>query len=128
GKHEIVGIPPDVFADRVDLVQRLLDSHGPHGSTINPNGEENGVHPAFAHAGDVDASVRIPLAQVKILGEEALRGVVVRIQHDGGKVQLVSPLGDVVRPRLARGQQNENRGQTDQQNSNHSAHGFSSGK
>ena len=43
---------------------------------------------------DVHVAIRIALAEVVALREETLRGVVVRVQDDRGKMQLVGPVGD----------------------------------
>ena len=67
-----------------------------HGAAINPDGKEDGVHTAFAHAGDVDVARGIALAEVEIAGEEALGGVIVSIHDDGGKMESASLLGNGV--------------------------------
>jgi hypothetical protein len=41
-------------------------------------------------------TARVPPAEVEILGEEALRSVVVRVENQGGKVQLAGVGGDLV--------------------------------
>src|SRR5579859_275735 len=86
---------------RVDLIERLLHRRRPYDSPVDPDGKENGVHAAFAHTRNIDVPVRIALAKIEILGEETLRGIVVGIQHNRGKVQFVGPLGDFIRRRTA---------------------------
>jgi hypothetical protein len=41
-------------------------------------------------------AVRIASAEIKTLREETLRRIVVSIQDEGGKMQLVGALGDIV--------------------------------
>ena len=77
-------ILPDVLAHCVDLVQRFLHRLGPHDASVDPDREENRVHPTFAHARDIDVPVGIAFGDVVGIGEKTLRGVVVGIQDDRG--------------------------------------------
>src|SRR5438045_4296963 len=70
-----------------------------HDATINPDGKEDLVHTAFAHARNVHVAVGIALAEVEVFGEKALRGVVVGIEHNRREMQFSSALRDVVGPR-----------------------------
>jgi len=45
--------------DGIDLVESFLHRELAHTVAINPDGKEDGVHAAFAHAGDVDVTHRI---------------------------------------------------------------------
>jgi hypothetical protein len=47
------------------------------------------VHPAFTPASNVNLTVGVLLAEVVVLREEALRGVIVGVQHDGTEVQIM---------------------------------------
>src|ERR1700693_5977481 len=73
--------------DGIDLVERFLNRERAHGAAINPDGKEDGVHAAFTHAGDVDVARGIALAKIEIAGEEALGGVIVGVNDDGGEVE-----------------------------------------
>ena len=61
-------------------------------------------------------AVGIAFAEVEVLGEKALRGVVVRIEHNRGEMQFSSALGDVVgsrrRAKLRTREQNGTKTQT----------------
>ena len=87
GEGEIFRVFPHVLLDGIDLVESFLNRERAHGAAVNPDGKENGVHAAFAHAGDVDVARGIALAEVEIAGEEALSGVVVSVNDDGGEVE-----------------------------------------
>ena len=91
-----LGYFADVLADGVDLVERLLDGGRAHDAAVDPDRKEDGVHAAFAHARDVDGAVGVALAEIVVVREEALRGVVVGVEDDGGKMQLVSASRDIV--------------------------------
>jgi hypothetical protein len=84
------------LVDGIDLVESFLNRKRAHSAAINPDGKENGVHATFAHAGDVDVTRGIALAEVEIAGEEALGGVVVGVGDDGGEMKSVGLLGDGV--------------------------------
>jgi hypothetical protein len=86
----------NVFAHQVDLVERFFHRRRAHNFSVNPDGKENGVHAAFAHARNVDVPIRVTFADVEGVREEALRGVVVRVQHDGRKMQRTSMLRNIV--------------------------------
>jgi len=81
-KSQVIRVFHNVLVDGIYLIQRFLDGRGTHDSAVNPDGKEDGVHAAFAHARDVNAAIGIALAKVKRLGEKALRGVIVRIEDD----------------------------------------------
>ena len=78
-QHDVVGIFLDVFAHGVDLIECLLNRGRAHNVAVDPDRKEDAIHAAFAHARYVDRAVRIALAQVIILREQALRRVVVRV-------------------------------------------------
>ena len=82
--------------DGINLVEGFLDRGRTHDAAIDPDGKENRIHAAFAHARNIHVTVGIALAEIEVLGEKALRGVVVRIEHDRGKVQLLGARGDLV--------------------------------
>src|SRR5216684_3063814 len=65
-------------------------------AAVDPDRKENGVHPAFAHARNVHVPVGIALTDVVVLGEEPLRGVVMRVKDDRGKMKLLCPLSNVI--------------------------------
>src|SRR5438094_1049779 len=88
-----------VFVNRVNLIKRFLHGGRAHDAAINPYGKEDRVHAAFAHARNVHMAVGIAFAEVEVLGEKALRGVVVRIEHNRREMQFSSALRDVVGPR-----------------------------
>ena len=73
--------------DRIDLVESFLNREPPHRAAINPNGKEDDVHATFAHPGDVDVARGIALAEVEIVGKEALGGVVVSVCDDRGEME-----------------------------------------
>src|ERR1700688_4615281 len=83
----------DGFADGVDLLKGLLDGVGAHDFSGDPNGEEDGGEAAFAHAGDVDVTVRVARGEVEFGIEEALGGVVVSVDDYGGGVKFLCLLG-----------------------------------
>jgi hypothetical protein len=75
------------------LIERFLNGRRAHGAAVNPDGKENGVHAAFAHAWDVDAAVGITLGDIEVFGEKALRRVIVSVEHDGGKMKFARTVG-----------------------------------
>jgi len=68
--------------------------------------------------------VRIALAEVVILLEEALRGVVVSVQDDGRKVKFLSSLRDVIRRGRSNKQYGKTEAKTGTQQRKHTAHVF----
>src|SRR5579863_7985634 len=88
-EHQIVGMFRDSFADRVDLIERLLNRLGARDCAWNVDREENSAESALAHARDVDVAVRVPDADIKRWIEQPLRRIVVRIDYDGTEMQIV---------------------------------------
>ncbi len=94
GEKQIVGMIADGGANGVDLVESFLDGGRALDAGVDEDGEEQRVEAAFAHAGNVDvAAAGVALGEVVVLGEEELRGVGVRVEHDGGEVELVGVVG-----------------------------------
>ena len=96
GESQIVRILPHVFANCINLIESFLNRRRSHDAAVDPDGKENGVHAAFAHARNVDAPGGIALAKIEIAGGETLGRVVVRVEDDGGEMQLTGFLGDRV--------------------------------
>src|SRR5262249_48281347 len=71
-EREIFRILDDVFVDGINLVQSFLYCGRAHDASINPDGKENRVHAAFAHAGNIHVAVGIALAEIEVLGEKTL--------------------------------------------------------
>ncbi len=94
GKDKIVGMFANGFADGVDLVESLLNGDGAGDFAVDPDGEEDGVQAAFAHARDVDVAVGVTRADIEGGVEEALGGVVVGIDNDGRGVERFGFVGD----------------------------------
>lgn len=82
--------------DRIDLIQRLLDSGWTHDAPIDPDREKDCVHATFPHPRDVDVTFGVAPPEVEVLDEEALGRIVVRVENDRRKVQLASVVGDLV--------------------------------
>src|SRR5271170_3599506 len=95
-KHYFARVLADVFVHSVYLIEGFLYRGGAHDASVDPDGEEDGVHAAFPHAGNVDVAAGVALAQIVVLGEEALCGVIVRVQHDGREMQFVRLRGNIV--------------------------------
>src|SRR5580658_2288172 len=96
GEHDVVRIFPDVFADGVDLIEGFFDGGRAGDASVDPDGKEDGVHAAFLHVRNVDVAGGVLLAEVVVWREEALRGVIVRVEHDGREVQLMRTLRNFV--------------------------------
>jgi hypothetical protein len=86
----------DLLADSADLIESFLDSLRSGDFAGNPDGKENRAEVAVAHARDVDAAVGVADAQVELVVEQALRGVVVRVDDDRRKVKFLGTLGNAV--------------------------------
>ena len=94
GENEIVWMLADGFADGVDLIESELDGLWAGDLAGNPDGEEKGGEIAFAHAGDVNATVGMANAEIEFGIKETLGGVVVRVDDDGGEMELFGFIGD----------------------------------
>src|ERR1700734_2198672 len=79
----------DGAADGFDLSRGAIDGGLASDGARNPDGEEDRVEAAFAHARDVDVAVRVSCAEIEIRIEQALRGVVVRVDDDGFGVKFL---------------------------------------
>jgi hypothetical protein len=78
------------------LVEGFLHGWRASDRSEHPDGEKLRIEAAFAHAGDIHVAVRMTRTEIEFPVEQALRGIGMGIQDDGGKVQFVSALGDVV--------------------------------
>ena len=87
-QDEIVRMARYSFADCADLHQRALHRRRSRDRPGNVNREENRAQAAFAHARDVYAAVRVPRAEVEFRIEQALSGVVVRVNHDRAEMKF----------------------------------------
>ncbi len=89
-QHEILGMRANGRQHRVDERVRLLDGRSARHVARHPNGEEERVEAAVAHARDVDISVGVAGADVeRLVEQQPLRRVVVRIDDDGAIVELL---------------------------------------
>ena len=79
----------DGFADGVDLIEGLLDGVWAESFAGDPDGEKDGGHTAFAHAWDVNVAIGVASGEIEIGIEEALGGVVVSVDDDGGRLELL---------------------------------------
>src|SRR5260370_17426544 len=84
----------DLFAYSVDLNEGALNGFGTGDFARHPDGEKDRAEISFAHARDVDAAGSAACAEVELSIEEALCRVVMRVHHDGRKMQLASLFGD----------------------------------
>jgi hypothetical protein len=84
---------------RVNLIESFLDRLGAGGLAGKPDGKENGVEAAFAHAGDVNIAVGVAGADVESRIEEALRGVIVGVNDDRGGLEFLGFVGNRLRGR-----------------------------
>jgi hypothetical protein len=83
--------------NRINLVQRFLHRWRARDSPIDPNRKENGIHSALAHARNVDVAIQVAFAQIEAFREQPLRGVVVGVQHNRGKVQFAGSIANRIR-------------------------------
>src|SRR5271157_5185861 len=86
----------DGFVDSVDLIESLLDGLRAGDFAGNPDGEEESGETAIAHAGDVNAAVGVASAEIEFGIEEALGGVVVGVNDNGGEVEGFGFVGESV--------------------------------
>ena len=96
GEDEIVGMLANGFADGVDLIESLLDGLRAGDLAGNPDGEEEGGEAAIAHARDVYAAVGVASGEIEFGVEEALGGVVVGVDDNGGEVEGFGFVGESV--------------------------------
>ena len=85
---EVVRMRSHLALDGLDLLQRLGHRFLAGGRAWNPDREEDRVESALAHARDVDAAVRVAIAQVEGRIEQPLRGVVVRVDDQGIEMEF----------------------------------------
>ena len=96
-QHQIVRVRLHGLVHRVD--ERGRGFHRGHPGDVggHPDRKEQAVEPALAHARDIDVAVLLADADVEGLVEkEALRRVVVRVDHDRAVVQLFRTGRDTV--------------------------------
>src|SRR6267378_7647670 len=87
---------PRRFAHGVDLIERLLHRRRTGDVARHPDREEQRVEPAVAHAWDVDVAVRVARLDLeRLVVDEPLRRVVVRVNHNRAVVQLLGAIGDL---------------------------------
>lgn len=72
----------------VDLREGAADGLGAGNVTGNPNCKENRVHSAFAEARKIDGAIGMARAEIKSRIEKALRGIDVRIDHEGLEMKI----------------------------------------
>jgi hypothetical protein len=94
------------FTHGVDLVDRFLNRFRPHDLAGNPDGKENGCETTLAHAGDVDVAVCVAGGEIKPGVEEALRGVIMSIDDDRGRLEPFGFLGNGIAGRSNNHQEN----------------------
>ena len=87
-QHQVIRVPQHSFAHRCNLIERALHRRRPGDRPRNPYREKNRAEPAFAHARDVHAAVRVPHTEIEFRIQQPLRGVVVRIHHNGLRMQF----------------------------------------
>jgi hypothetical protein len=96
GHHHTVGMTGGLFVNRIDEVESMAGEVALIGFGLDPNGEE--LRAEIASPGLVEANVAYVLgvlgADVIVLVEEALRGVGVGIDDNGGVVDLVGLSAD----------------------------------
>jgi hypothetical protein len=111
--------------DGVYLIEGFLHGGRAHDVSVDPDGEEDGVHAAFSHAGNIHVTFGVALAEIVILREEALRRIIVCVQDDGGEVQLMCALGNFINGDSS-GQDRCDQATNGRQNDNAAAAHFSS--
>jgi hypothetical protein len=93
-EHDVAGMGEDLLADGVDLVESFFDGGGASNCAGHPDGEENAVETAGFHARNVDLAVGVARVEIEMRIEEALGGVVMRVDDNGMKMEFAGALGD----------------------------------
>ena len=80
---------PNRRADGVNLLQGSLDRHRASHIARHPDRKEDCVKTTLAHARNVDRAIVIARTDIEaFVKNEALRGVIVRVDDDGPVVEL----------------------------------------
>src|SRR5580704_5233427 len=88
-EREIARMLANLLVHSFNLSERAFYRLWPRDFAGNPNGKEDRPKAALLHTWDVDAPQRISRAQVESSVQKTLRGVVVRVDHDGREMELL---------------------------------------
>ncbi len=98
GHHHAVGMAGSLLIDRIDEIECMAGEVALIGFRLDPDGKE--LRPEVSGPGFVEADVAlifgIGRSDVEVFVEEALRGIGVRVNDDGGIVDLAGLLADGV--------------------------------
>ena len=80
-KRQIAAMNFDLFQRGSEQIPRALRSRRARNFHRHPQGKEDGSNASLAQPGDIDAALGVAMPQVKLIEEETLRRVGVRVEY-----------------------------------------------